>query len=169
MVGYGGPLEDHDDCSGDDENGDGPDGEENGAVAEGADDQCRKRRSRDPGDGNNGAGVDDVGWFGAGVSEVGVEHRASDAGWTAHYDEGNDGDRQRGREGQDEREDQGEYAARQHGQQVVLPTVSVGRYEQRGDEPAGVVDGEDPPDLSGRRVVEGDQDQSEGGTEEGDL
>jgi hypothetical protein len=42
------------------------------------------------------------------------------------------------------------------------PTVGVGRHEQRGDEPARVVDHEDPADLSGRRVVEGDQDQSEG-------
>ena len=87
MVVCGGPLEDHDDCGDDGKNGDGPDGEEDGAVAECADDQCRDRRPGDPGDRNDGAGVDDVGRFGAGVSEVGVEHRASDSSGTAHHDQ----------------------------------------------------------------------------------
>ena len=81
-----------------------------GAVAECADDQCRDRRSGDPGDRNDGAGVDDVGRFGAGVSEVGVEHRASDPSGTAHHDECDDGDRQRCCECQDQREDQGDHS-----------------------------------------------------------
>jgi hypothetical protein len=100
---------------------------------------------------------------------MGVEHRHADTGGTAHHDQGDDGDRQRGRQSQHQREDQGKHRARQHGSQVILPTVGVCRHEQRGNEPTGVVDGEDPSDLNGRRVVQSDQDQSEGRDEERDL
>jgi hypothetical protein len=43
-------------------------------LPKGTHDQCGERRPGDPGDGNDGAGVDDVGRSGAGVSEVGVKH-----------------------------------------------------------------------------------------------
>jgi hypothetical protein len=51
MIWGGRPLRDHDGRGGGAENGDGPVGEEDGAVAEGADDQCGERRSGDPGSG----------------------------------------------------------------------------------------------------------------------
>jgi hypothetical protein len=90
-------MADHDRGSGDVEDRDRGDGQQDGTVAEPADDEGGQWWSGDPGHRHDRSGVDDVGWSGTGVAEVGEQQRAAHAGRAADDHERDGGDWQRGR------------------------------------------------------------------------